>query len=370
LKLILQQIFGLIKFYTLPKEFREIVIYSENENYKNYYYKIIETLTYKFYKKVTYVTSDFNDLIPDTENVKSIYIGSSYLRSILFATLNCKKFLLTLTDLGSPQLRKSKLCEEYIYIFHSPISTHAGYNKKAFWHYDTIFCNGEYQINELQTTEKIYNLKKKIKVRSGYLFFEFLKKNQKHEEVKKNILFAPTWVNDENNLFEKYSLQIIQLLIDSGYKVILRPHPEHFKRSKITINKLIKNFSRNKNFYLDNNINNLDGILKSEFMITDNSGVAIEYALIFKKNIIFINSAKKINNLSYEDLKLKTIEDIVKNKFGYTINTNEIKNITNILKNLSNRKAASDLEKRKEFLNNNFFDSSKSLEIIVNHLIK
>ena len=67
---------------------------------------------------------------------------------------------------------------------------------------------------------------------------------------------------------------------------------------------------------------------------------------------------------------MKTIEDIVKNKFGYTINTNEIKNITNILKNLSNRKAASDLEKRKEFLNNNFFDSSKSLEIIVNHLIK
>ena len=97
-------------------------------------------------------------------------------------------------------------------------------------------------------------------------------------------------------------------------------------------------------------------------MITDNSGVAIEYALIFKKNIIFINSAKKINNLSYEDLKLKTIEDKVKNKFGYTINTNEIKNITNILKNLSKRKVTSDLEKRKEFLDNNFFDSSKSLE--------
>ena len=68
---------------------------------------------------------------------------------------------MTLTNLGNHQLKKSKNCNSYIYIFHSMVSTHKCYEKNAFSNYDIIFSIGEYQKNELKKAENKYNLPKK-----------------------------------------------------------------------------------------------------------------------------------------------------------------------------------------------------------------
>ena len=64
--------------------------------------------------------------------------------------------IMTLAGLGNYHLKKSKNCKNYIYIFHSPVSTHLTYEKDSFKNYDIIFANGEYQIQELVKAEKIY----------------------------------------------------------------------------------------------------------------------------------------------------------------------------------------------------------------------
>ena len=81
----------------------------------------------------------------------------------------------------------------------------------------------------------------------------------------RNILFAPSWNYNKNNLFDDYSLDIIKILISQNYKITLRPHPEHYKRSKITIDKIKKIFGNNKNFYLDKNFSNLNSLEKLKF---------------------------------------------------------------------------------------------------------
>ena len=135
------------------------MFYSERiiiENFED----TIEGLVKDYNLKVTYLSSDVEDTIK-LSNVKNLYIGKGIIRTIFFSTLKCKNFILTLSDLDNYYLKKSKLCQNYIYIFHSAISTHKGYTKKAFWHYDTIFCISKNQVEEINKAERyiILNLK-------------------------------------------------------------------------------------------------------------------------------------------------------------------------------------------------------------------
>ena len=66
-----------------------------------------------------------------------------------------------MTDIDNFYLKKSIFCDNYIYIFHSLLSTHMGYLEKAFDNYNTVLCCGNYQIQEIKKREKIYKLQKK-----------------------------------------------------------------------------------------------------------------------------------------------------------------------------------------------------------------
>ena len=68
--------------------------------------------------------------------------------------------IMTLTDLGNYEIKKSNNCKNYLYIFHSLMSVFKGYNKNAFNNFDIIFTNGQYQKEELKLMEQKYNLKK------------------------------------------------------------------------------------------------------------------------------------------------------------------------------------------------------------------
>ena len=64
------------------------------------------------------------------------------------------------------------------------------------------------------------------------MYFDFLKSIKLNNNNNNSVIIAPTWINKEKNLFEDYSITIIDNLLKNNFKVILRPHPEHFKVSK------------------------------------------------------------------------------------------------------------------------------------------
>ena len=51
-------------------------------------------------------------------------------------------------------------------------------------------------------------------------------------------------------------------------------------------------------------------------MISDWSGVALEYALCFNKPVIFCEIPKKINNPNYEEINIEPIEVIIREDIG------------------------------------------------------
>ena len=91
--------------------------------------------------------------------------------------------------------------------------------------YDIIFANGEYQKRELEKAEEIYGLKRKKIYKTGYPYMEFLKENFYDNSDTQHVLFAPSWSKDKDNLIEKHSADIINV-VSKEKKLLFRPHPQ------------------------------------------------------------------------------------------------------------------------------------------------
>ena len=92
------------------------------------------------------------------------------------------------------------------------------------------------------------------------------------------------------------------------------------------------------------------------FLISDWSGIFIEYALIFKKKPFLINTPKKMVNKNYLKYDNKPIEITLRNIMGKSYNINNIsdmvKEIVMAKKNLNKNNKDKDLEK---IIVDNFF---------------
>ena len=360
-----------IKFLRIPYILKEFVFYSESKYYRNFFSDLIYKLTVDNNKKIIFLTSDIDDLdfFKKNKNIHVLFIGKGFIRSILFATLKCKFMIMTLTDLDN-NLKKSINCKKYVYFFHSAASTHVVYTEEAFKNYDIIFCNGNYQIEEIKKTENIYKFKKKELVKTGYFYLDYILKNSNlNKKIDNTILFAPSWNYNSKNLFDEYSYKIIDILLKDGFKVILRPHPEHFKRSNKVISKISKSFIKNSNFILDKKESNLSSMEKSELLITDNSLIAVEYSLVFQRSTLYVNYTDKIHNKNFMDIQSQPLEKDFKKKFGIEINISDIDNISQFCEETIKNKKILD-EDIIDFKSKNFYNLGNSSSFAANYLIK
>ncbi len=323
--------FSFLKKMKITKK-KKIIFYSESKNYRNYFINLINQLSANDDFTVIYLTSDVNDLNSFDKDIDPIFIGSGFIRILLFALLKCDLLIMTLTDLGNHQIIKSKKCKNYLYIFHSLVSTHKTYTHEAFKNYDIILANGDYQKKELEYFEKIYNHPKKKIFSTGYMYLEKLMKEKRQQLVSNKVLFAPSWNKSEKNLFNDCADKIIEHLIYNKYSVILRTHPELLKRSNSKINDIKKKYLDCKEFEINLDNSNLDILNDSSILVTDNGGIAMEYMLIQKKPVLFLNYTEKIHNKFFNEDKFLAIEDKFKRKFGLEMKAEDINNIDSNIK--------------------------------------
>ena len=227
------------KFENLPLDDKKIVFYSENENSMIVFESLIDELTDKYNLDICYVTSSKNEsvLMKSKNHVKTFYIGDGVIRTKFFLNLKASIMIMTMPDLESFHIKRSKIHPvHYIYMFHSMVSTHLVYRKSAFDNYDTIFCVGEHHLDEIQNTEKYYNLKPKNLIKYGYghldnLIQKYSENNIASQFIKNQstILLAPSWSN--NGISETIGEKIIEILLND-FNVIYRPHPMTQKNSE------------------------------------------------------------------------------------------------------------------------------------------
>ena len=359
------------KFNNLNDKQRSIVFYAENKASMNHFRLLISELTKERNFQICYVTSVKNDpiLSINDKNILAFYIGDGIVRTKFFLELKAKILIMDMPDLDSFHIKRSKIFPvHYIYIFHSMFSVHSYLRKGAVDNYDTIFCVGEHHKREILETEKIYGLKPKKLVNYGFGRLDTLLKEQsnfKKEELntKNLIIIAPTYGN--SNLLKICGVKLIETLLDSNFKVLLRPHFRIFKESKDLIKIILDKFQNNNNFLLEEGIIKPQIFHSSRCMISDWSGISLEYAFVFERPIIYIDVPKKELNAEVDKIDLQPIEVSIREKIGYLVEPDNLTEIPNIISEINDESRA---EQIRDIRSKTVFNIGKSASIGADHI--
>ena len=317
------------RFEKLDQKHRAIVFYSENEYDFIFFKSIVEKLTQEYDTKICYVTSSKTDpmLNCNDKNILPFYIGDGVAHKNFFINLKATILVMTMPDLETFHIKRSKVYPvHYVYIFHSLNSTQRAYRSTAFDNFDTVFCTGNYQIIEIQERERKFNLKKKKLVKHGYGRLDALINQVQNTNIKNDIstnkvvLVAPSW--GANGLIETKGQEIVHLLLNSGFDVILRPHPMTIKKSNKVIQKIEKEFKDNLNFKLETDIRNMESWFLCDCMISDLSGAAIEYAFAFEKPILYVITPEKI--VQEIEIGLVPLEEKIRTEIGEIVSLSQL----------------------------------------------
>ena len=107
---------------------------------------------------------------------------------------------------------------------------------------------------------------------------------------------------------------------------------------------------------------------KAKCLITDNSGIAIEYMIVFKKPVLYLDELDKIHNSEYKDyVEFKTIDQIIKDNFGYSFNKSDFLNIDSIIDN-SELNFKTKLPKLNDLINENYYNFGQTKKFLSQNL--
>lgn len=358
---------GYRAFQKLSQDERRIVFYAESADSYVHFEPVLRQLTGPHNQLVCYLTSSASDPILRTAetNILPFFVGDGFFRTSLFLGLKAGVTVMTMPDLETFHIKRSKAHPvHYVYLFHSMVSTHMIYRKRAFDHFDTILCGGPHQIQELRAAEQVYRLKEKNLVPHGYGRLDSILERVKRGSARarqgepKKILLAPSW--GPSGILEAYGLPLLRSLLETGAEVTVRPHPMTL-RSKKTQGRIleIKRALGGDRIQWDFDITSEASFFEADVLISDWSGVAMEYAFGLLKPVLFIDVPRKVNNPEYAKIPFEPLEVRIREKIGKVISPQRLADIPEALAELcrDGEKYRSEIERQR---NENVFHVCES----------
>lgn len=331
------------KFRDLDPSSRSVVFYAEDRAYYSYFEGVIRHLIDAHAIPVCYFTSDPDDPLFETRNPSLHVFYVRQLLPILTASLTAKVLVMTMPDLDRFHVKRSKHSVNHIYLFHNIGSSFPVIRYGALFSYDTIFCVGPHHKQEIRRQEELYGLPQKELVEFGYYRLEKIFEDAQSSTASPNpsahtkgtILIAPSW--GEHSLLHVCGMELIPLLLDAGYTVIVRPHPMTTQYHPQLIARLHAAFQNHPRYIHDDDIASLRSLYKSDVMISDWSGVAYEYSFGTERPVLFVDVPQKIVNARYRDLGFEPIDVAMRRRIGDVLDPQRLSEvdakITNLLRN-------------------------------------
>lgn len=316
---LIKEIRDIVRYFGAAKTASDVTFYSESGIYYQNFKATVEAIISRSSIKILYITSDLNDPVwkLSSRQFEVFYINS--LLPFIFPFINTKVLVLTMADLDRYHIKRSTNDVNHIYMFHAINSTHMTYNTGAFDHYDTIFCVGPHHVEEIRKTEEVYDLPPKRLLEIGYSWLEDIENDYQKTHAKLSlerprILIAPSW--NSGNILETCIDIILERCLPLNWDIVVRPHPEFIKRQPDTIKRLNETYSNYDNFTLETESASSENIKGSSLLITDWSGIGIEYAWGMGKPVIYIDTPMKVHNPEYEKIGIVPLEVRVRSKIG------------------------------------------------------
>lgn len=279
------------------------VIFSDSKRYWNVFRPICD----QFEKRgipLEYLTASPDDpaLSESYQYVHCRFIGENNKAYAKLNLLDAGVLLSTTPGLDVYQWKRSKNVEWYVHIFHA-VDEGTGYRMFGMDYYDAVLLTGGFQEKYIRKLEELRGLPKKELLVVGSTYMDALKEKldarQKEVETteektqekieRKTILLAPSW--GESGILSKYGAEILRALLETGYYIIVRPHPQSLVSEKAVLEPLWKEFPDSDDLKWNYDNDNFEVLRKADVMITDFSGIIFDYALVFGKPIIYADTS-------------------------------------------------------------------------------
>jgi len=311
------------------------VIYNEGKQYWNVFKPVLDEFENRN-TSLLYLTSAQDDPVFDTSwnFVKAEYIGEG---NRAFARLNMLRAgvcLMTTPGLDVYQLKRSKMVRHYAHILHAP-SDATMYRLFGFDYFDSVLLTGEYQAEDIRTLERQRNIpeKKLVTVGCSYLdvYAEKIKNLPKEENHPFTVLVSPSW--GPSALLTRWGGKLLDPLSASGWRVIIRPHPQSKKSEAEMLERLQARYKDKTNIEWDYERENIYSLNKADIMISDFSGIIFDYMFLCDKPVLYVSQDFDLRPYDADDLanelwQFKTVKEA-----GIELREEDFPRITEIIKN-------------------------------------
>ena len=365
------------KFFSVVN--KHLVIYSEKSGFYKYFEAVINELLARSNIVIHYITNDPDDkifeLAEKEPRIKAYYIGLKKMISLMMKA-EADIIVMTTPDLDKYYIKRSIMKKdiEYVYIPHDMMSVHMGFREGALDAFDTIFCTGPHVAREVRATEAVYGLKEKKLVEFGYPLADKLIEAGKAEREthiptpRKEILIAPSW--QEDNLLDSCVDKLIEALYCDEYHLTIRPHPEYVKRYAARMQALTEKYAHlvgeGLTFELDFTVNR--SVYSSDMLITDWSGIALEFCFATRRPAMFVNTKLKCMNPNWERINCIPTEITLRDVVGVSVDKEKLGESRAIVEDLFAR--ADEFETRiGEVLSEHIYNQGKAGEVGAKYLL-
>lgn len=312
-------------------------IFSEGKKYWNVYRPVCDEFE-KRKKEIWYLTGSPDDpaLSAGYKYVHAQFIGEGNKAISKMNLIKADIVLSTTPSLDVFQWKRSKSAKYYVHIAHASTDL-TRYKMFGIDFYDAVLACGQYQIDQIRRIEKKREMPPKEMKLVGMPYLDSLKErldalpaktdSDKREPV---VLLAPSW--GVNGILRLYGAPFIENLIKTGYKIIIRPHPQCFTSEKEMIDDLMKKFPENDRLKWNRDPDNFDVLNEADILISDFSGVIYDFLLVFNKPIIYTAPAfdKSSYDACWDDEELWGIATLP--KVGRELSKDNFENIADLIK--------------------------------------
>ena len=276
----------------LDKSHLGIVIFSDSKRYWNLFKPIADEFERRKNVLIYYTqSSDDPALSENYKYVKTEYIGNGNKGFAKMNLLNADICLSTTPGLDVLQWKRSKTVNYYVHIPHS-LDEMMAYRMFGLDFYDSVLLTGDFQGKYIRRLEEMRGIPQKELVTVGYPPMDEQKKRldsmPSKQSDKITILVAPSWGKEA--ILSKFGSEFLSAIKETGFNIIVRPHPQTKTSEKEMLESLMKEFPESESFKWNFDNDNFSCMNEASILITDFSGIIFDFALLFDKPLIYADT--------------------------------------------------------------------------------
>ncbi len=320
--------------------YKPYAIYSEGKNYWNTFKPVCDEFEARKIP-LAFFTSAKDDPCFDQgyQFVKAEFIGEG---NAAFARLNMLSagiLLSTTPGLNVYQWKRSRNVKRYAHVLHMTNDA-TTYRLFGLDYYDAVLLTGDYQKKDLQYLEEARGVAKKDLVTVGCAYLDVLAQKMdgvpEEKEHPFTVLVSPSW--GEVGVLKRYGEKLLDPLSKSGWRIIVRPHPQSKKSEADMLERLEARYKDCPNVEWDYERDNIYSLKKADIMISDFSGIIFDYTFLRDKPVMYVKAGMNLMPYDAYDLpghgeNLWQFETL--KKIGLELNESQFDNIKEVIQNAS-----------------------------------